>query len=109
MPHSAAHPVETMLMAMQLCRPVDAVHFGRRPYSARMSSGARGFQQRLFYEEVHPSKPEIFDPLYAIYADLFPLPDEREPPEAFLELAALNHRSDVQSLYGPWRESVVGI
>lgn len=74
-----------------------------------MSSAPRVFQRRLCYEEIDPSEREIFEQLYAIYADLFPLPDEREPPEAFLEIAALNHRSDVQSLYGPWREIVAGI
>ena len=74
-----------------------------------MRSTERTLQQCLCYEEVDPSRPGTFDQLYAIYEELFPLPDEREPPEAFAELARLNQRGDVQSLYGPWREMVVGI
>ena len=56
-----------------------------------------------------PAKGEEFASFYKIYADAFPLADECEPPEAFLEIAALNGRTDVQARYGPWREIVAGI
>lgn len=64
---------------------------------------------RLCYEEISPTDKDEFAKLYSIYADLFPLPDELEPPEAFVEIAALNERADIQTLYGPWREIVAGI
>jgi hypothetical protein len=65
--------------------------------------------QRLSYEEIQPEHSKDFAKLYAIYADLFPLPDEREPPDAFFEISMLNQRADVQMQMGPWREIVAGI
>ena len=56
------------------------------------------------YEEIRDR--ETFDAFYAIYLQLFPLPDEREPPEAFSEITTLNNRADVQERFGPWREIV---
>ncbi len=65
--------------------------------------------QRLSYEEILPEHGVAFDKLYAIYADLFPLPDEREPPEAFFDIHALNQNTDIQTRLGPWREIVAAI
>lgn len=50
-----------------------------------------------------------FDALYALYERLFPLSDEREPPEAFLQILALNDDADVQRRFGPWREIVAAV
>ena len=66
-------------------------------------------RRRLSYEEIPASDGRSFAKLYAIYADLFPLKDERAPPDAFYEIAALNERGDVQTRYGPWREIVSAI
>jgi len=59
------------------------------------------------YEEIRDR--DAFDAFYAIYAELFPLPDEREPPEAFVDIMALNNRPDVQERFGPWREVICAI
>lgn len=73
-------------------------------------SSPRGTEKPpLCYEEIAPADTGAFEKLYAIYASLFPLPDEREPPEAFLEIEALNGRADIQARHGPWREYVTGI
>jgi hypothetical protein len=61
------------------------------------------------YDNINPFNDDQFAILYAIYSDLFPLSDEREPPSAFRELAELNSRQDVQNLYGPWQEFVFGM
>ena len=76
---------------------------------AAMKSAQQTANQNACYEEISPAKGEEFASFYKIYADAFPLADEREPPEAFLEIAALNGRTDVQARYGPWREIVAGI
>jgi hypothetical protein len=64
---------------------------------------------KLHYEEVRPDDSRSFATLYNIYAELFPLADEREPPEAFFELAALNINAGIQAALGPWREIVASI
>jgi hypothetical protein len=74
-----------------------------------MTSARRTEKPPLCYEEIAPADSDVFEKLYAIYADLFPLEDEREPPEAFVEIAALNADADIQARYGPWREIVTGI
>jgi hypothetical protein len=61
------------------------------------------------YQEIGSNDRVAFAKLYAIYADLFPLPDEREPPEAFEEIFALNENAEIQKRFGPWREIVAGI
>ncbi len=63
----------------------------------------------LITEEISAGDSESFAELYALYADLFPLPDEREPPEAFLEILALNENADAQARFGPWRELIAAI
>jgi hypothetical protein len=74
-----------------------------------MSTTRQVESQRLSYEEILPEHGAAFDKLYAIYADLFPLPDEREPPEAFFEISALNQNTEIQMKMGPWREIVAAI
>jgi len=74
-----------------------------------MSSTSKAELQRLSYDEITPEDSKDFAKLYAIYADLFPLPDEREPPDAFYEISALNVRTDIQMRMGPWRELVSAI
>jgi len=64
---------------------------------------------KLSYEEVRPEDSRSFATLYNIYAGLFPFADEREPPEAFFELAALNINAGIQAALGPWREIVASI
>jgi hypothetical protein len=64
---------------------------------------------RLSYEEIQASDGKAFATLYAIFADLFPFPDEREPPEAFYQILALNEHVGVQTSVGPWREIVAAI
>jgi hypothetical protein len=64
---------------------------------------------KLSYEEVRFDDSRSFAALYYIYAELFPLADEREPPEAFFEIAALNTNVGVQGAFGPWREIVASI
>jgi hypothetical protein len=64
---------------------------------------------RLSYEEILPEHGAAFDKLYAIYAELFPLPDEREPPEAFFDIHELNQNTAIQTKMGPWREIVSAI
>jgi hypothetical protein len=60
-------------------------------------------------EEIGAGDSKSFEQLYAIYAEMFPLPDEREPPEAFYEIYALNKNADIQKRLGPWREVVAAI
>jgi hypothetical protein len=74
-----------------------------------MNSTDQSSGRRLCYEDISPTGTTEFGKLYSIYSAMFPLPDEREPPEAFVEIAALNERADVQALYGPWREIITGI
>ena len=74
-----------------------------------MNSVPQSIQRRFVYDEISPFHDEAFAALYAIYSDLFPLADEREPPSAFRELAELNGRADIQRLCGPWREFVFGM
>jgi len=64
---------------------------------------------RLSNEEILPEHGAAFDKLYAIYAEMFPLPDEREPPEAFFEIHDLNQNADIQRKLGPGREIVAAI
>jgi hypothetical protein len=74
-----------------------------------MASARRAKQALLHYEEISPADTEAFAKFYAIYSELFPLANEREPPEAFHEIAGLNTRADMQARFGPWREFVTGI
>lgn len=74
-----------------------------------MSERSGPLRGGLSYEEVHPSDSRSFATLYNIYAELFPLADEREPPEAFFEIAALNTNSAIQRAHGPWREIIASI
>ena len=76
---------------------------------ARMGSAHQTPRSRPFYEEITSTADASFARFYAIYADLFPLPDEREPPEAFERIRALNEDADMQKRLGPWREIVAGI
>lgn len=74
-----------------------------------MNSDPQVIQRRFLYERINPFDQQSFGAIYAMYSDLFPLSDEREPPSAFRELAKLNGQEDVQRLYGPWREFVFGM
>lgn len=60
----------------------------------------------MSFTELASHDGKAFAKLYAIYADMFPLADEREPPDAFYEILALNERTDIQTRLGPWREIV---
>jgi len=57
-------------------------------------------------EIVDPVDPR-FEELYALYERLFPLPAEREPPEAFFEVLELNRNPKVQRELGPWHEAIL--
>jgi hypothetical protein len=61
-----------------------------------------------FQEIVSYNSPE-FNQLYKLYEQAFPLEDEREPPEAFEQILALNNDQRIQSLYGRYREVVTTI
>jgi hypothetical protein len=74
-----------------------------------VSEPSDSVRPKLSYEEVRVEDAHSFAALYEIYAELFPLPDEREPPEAFLEIAALNTNAEMQRAFGPWREIVASI
>lgn len=83
----------------------DQVYGGRE----QMDQISKPIRAKLSYEEVLPEDSRSFSTLYNIYAELFPLADEREPPEAFFEIAALNSNSAMQRAFGPWREIVSAI
>ncbi len=87
------------------------IYCGRRQTLdwVRMTTAVQQTPSRFVYENINPLNDEPFATLYAIYSDLFPLSDEREPPSAFRDLAELNCRQDVQILYGPWQEFVFGM
>jgi hypothetical protein len=57
-------------------------------------------------EELLPSDRDSFNALYRLYETVFPMPDEREPPEAFGQILAMNQNLEIQQKYGPYREIV---
>jgi hypothetical protein len=61
------------------------------------------------FEELDSSDAPSFRQLYEIYQASFPLPDEREPPEAFDAILALNRDRRIQMALGPYREIVAAI
>lgn len=82
---------------------------GQRVGGRIVSEASTSVRRRLSYEELDPADARSFATLYNIYAEMFPLPDEREPPGAFFDLAALNVNTDIQMALGPWREIVAAI
>jgi len=63
----------------------------------------------VVFEEIVRSDSPAFRSFYAMYEAAFPIEDEREPPEAFDAILALNAELALQSVHGPYREMVVAI
>jgi hypothetical protein len=63
----------------------------------------------VVFEEISRSDSPGFRDFYAMYEAAFPIADEREPPEAFDAILALNSRLPLQQAQGPYRELVVAI
>ena len=63
----------------------------------------------LHVDEIVDADDPRFGELYALYERLFPLPEEREPPEAFFELLALNRNAKAQRELGPWHEAILAV
>jgi hypothetical protein len=63
----------------------------------------------LCVDEITEADDPRFAELYALYERMFPLPAEREPPEAFFEVLALNRHAEVQRVLGPWHEAVLAV
>ncbi|HEY0484470.1 MAG TPA: hypothetical protein VGD37_43415 [Kofleriaceae bacterium] len=61
----------------------------------------------LHVDEIVDADDPRFEELYGLYERLFPLPAEREPPEAFFEVLALNRNPQVQHALGPWHEAIL--
>ena len=78
----------------------------RFPRAPNVAPGLAFTRAPLRLEELLAHDKGSFDRLYELYAVLFPLPDEREPPEAFLAILALNENLTVQRNFGPYREVV---
>jgi len=55
------------------------------------------------------SDHETFKSFYALYAAMFPLVDEREPPEEFFRILSFNENLEIQESYGPYREIVAAV
>jgi len=55
------------------------------------------------------SDHETFKSFYALYAAMFPLVDEREPPEEFFRILSFNEDLKIQESYGPYREIVAAV
>lgn len=65
--------------------------------------------KNLVFEEIVSDRSPEFYQLYEIYKQAFPIEDEREPPEAFGEILAMNSDRHLQQLYGPYREVVAAV
>lgn len=63
----------------------------------------------VVFEEIMRSDSPSFLRFYLMYEAAFPLEDEREPPEAFDAILALNADLRLQMAHGPYREMVVAI
>lgn len=61
------------------------------------------------FEEIVDADTPAFRTFYAMYEAAFPLADEREPPEAFEAILALNANLTLQRAHGPYREMVAAI
>jgi hypothetical protein len=55
------------------------------------------------------SDSKAFESLYGLYAAMFPLADEREPPEEFFRILSFNEDQAIQEAYGPYREIVAAV
>jgi hypothetical protein len=55
------------------------------------------------------SDSKAFESLYELYAAMFPLADEREPPEEFFRILSFNENQAIQEAYGPYREIVAAV
>jgi hypothetical protein len=63
----------------------------------------------ISFEQITTCNTPEFDQLYKIYANVFPLEDEREPPEAFEQILKFNQDKELQRLYGNYHEVVAAI
>ncbi|MFT3924236.1 MAG: hypothetical protein QM778_17000 [Myxococcales bacterium] len=84
---------------------------GRSPWRERAGQWhSRNSPMQAFYpDEITLERKVTLDALYRLYEELFPLPEEREPIEAFYEIMGLNENAPLQAQLGPWREYVVGL
>ena len=73
---------------------------------SRLRRGGSIVRGRIEIEELRSPNSDAFKALYQLYETVFPMPDEREPPEAFGEILAMNQNLDIQQKYGPYRETV---
>jgi len=55
------------------------------------------------------SDAKTFESFYDLYAAMFPLADEREPPEEFFRILSFNETRSIQEAYGPYREIVAAV
>ena len=65
--------------------------------------------QNVSFEKITAYNTAEFDQFYKIYANAFPLDDEREPPEGLIDVLELNLNENIQNLYGPYHEIIAAI
>ncbi len=76
---------------------------------SRVDWPRRMLKKTVTFEVLESTRADVFADFCGVYKECFPLEDEREPPEAFGALFALNSNLDVQQKYGPYREVVLMI
>jgi hypothetical protein len=60
-------------------------------------------------EPLSLSDRPAFEEFYKLYAAMFPLEDEREPPEEFSRILSFNEDLAIQEAFGPYREIVAAV
>jgi hypothetical protein len=63
----------------------------------------------LIFDEIIADDTPEFSHFYQIYAQAFPLKDERESPEALGQILGFNNNTELQLLYGPYKEIIASI
>lgn len=74
-----------------------------------MSITRRFPAQGMRIQPLSISDSKAFESLYGLYAAMFPLADEREPPEEFFRILSFNENQAIQEAYGPYREIVAAV
>ncbi len=73
---------------------------------SRLTQDRAAARARIRIEELTSPSAPAFKALYALYKSIFPMADEREPPEAFSEILEINRALSTQEHFGPYREIV---
>jgi hypothetical protein len=74
-----------------------------------MSVTRRFPAQGIQIQPLSISDSKAFERFYDLYAAMFPLVDEREPPEEFFRILSFNEDLTIQEPYGPYREIVAAV